>query len=82
MTVSTNIFTKNGHNFFGGVILWSGNFAINTPIEDTITIKNYSENQGIEEALLDAGIIKKEDKIAHCITTFCEMNVYKIYENN
>lgn len=51
---------------------------LKVPYNQTISIKNYSENEGIEEALLDAGIIKKENHMGYYHNSHVMVNIYKI----
>lgn len=43
-----------------------------------IAIKNWSENEGIEEALLDSGIISADNLVGKTQAGFCEANIYEI----
>jgi hypothetical protein len=47
------------------------------PLEaDMVAIKNYSENEGIEDALLEAGVLVK--KLCNVVTGFASVPVYRI----
>ena len=43
-----------------------------------IAIKDLSENEGIEKALLDAGIISEDKLVGKVPAGYCEGNVYEI----
>jgi hypothetical protein len=67
--------TQNGAPFATATI----NYPNTLMEKDQVLIKNYSENDGIVDALVDAGIIEKEEELLiglhSCSTWVCNLLV-------
>jgi len=81
MTVSVNFMTTNlkGYNITGGQMTWT-EYGKNVHTENTITIKNYSENEGIEEAMIKAGLIHRDQRVGTFYGQFVTLNVYEVHD--